>query len=267
MAEENSELEDAGAGLECVRNKRPFPLGENIWLLHAPFHMFGALPIDNNAVLIKDPKRKEMIVVNLTDIDEDGFRAVEELCEFQEVRLAWLISTGDWHHFSIRLWQDHFPEAQTVIASKRPLKVNPDIRAEGIIVLDRENPEIEAISEDTLKLVPWLGSRQPGLFPNRRPRVEVIVFHKPSGTLFITDHLLVVGEKLSLGLVAGVQANQIGFRVMDRKATQDSVKRVMGIKGVRCLVFSHGKPSAGAVQRDEEAALKARLAGAYGFFT
>lgn len=253
-------------GLACVREKRPFPLAEDLWLLHSPFYMFGALPIDNNAILIRDPSRKEMIVINPTDLDDDGFRAVEELCEFQEVQLKWLISPGDWHHFSLRAWQDRFPEAKTVLASKRPCKVNPEILTTNLEILDRENPSLEEISQDTLKLIPWLGSRQPGLRPSNSPRVEVVVFHPPSGTLFITDHLLVVGEKLSLGVIKGIQANQIGFRVMDREATRESAKRVMAIRGIHRLVFSHGKPVNGAVQHDGEPALKARLAGAYGFY-
>ena len=92
-------------------------------------------------------------------------------------------------------------------------------------------------------LLPWLGFTQDGMpwlmsrEPRGAPRIEFVVSHKPSGTLFLTDHFLppTAGKPL--------KPNTIGFKMVDAEAAKASVLRVKELD-IQRAVFSHGTRAA-----------------------
>ena len=96
---------------------------------------------------------------------------------------------------------------------------------------------------DEVALLPWLGFTQDGipraLSGEKRGahRVEAIVHHRPSGTLFFTDHFF------NLSTDKPLKPNTSGFRLVDGAAARASARRVLDAKAQR-VVFSLARPAA-----------------------
>ena len=88
----------------------------------------------------------------------------------------------------------------------------------------------------------------------RAARVEFVLVHRPSGTLFITDHFLPPKPGVRVG-----KPNTVGFRLADEAAARASVRAVLDHK-VQRVVFSHGARAECVL---EEAATGSILADAY----
>lgn len=179
-------------------------------------------------------------------LSEAGFKAVKDLCEFENAEVKVLIASGDWHHGSIHLWQANFPEAKTYLVSGRNLKKNQNIRQENTVVLDEVNPSIPEL-EGTFDLLPILGcSAKPVFSCAKEPRNEVVLFHKASGTLYITDHCM-PGTPPGLNFSYRpkeyyVSCNTGGFQISDKAAAKASAEKVLELQGVKRVIFSHKKP-------------------------
>ena len=122
-------------------------------------------------------------------------------------------------------------------------------------MLDRSSPQIPEVGDD-LVLLPWLGytmDSMPWLMsgePRGAARIEFVVFHRPSGTLFITDHFFPPEQGKPL------KPNTGGFKMMDGNAAKASTRSVLE-QPVHRAVFSHGQTPACVLQENVRSVLKA----------
>lgn len=249
------------SGLACIKKGMPFPLQENVWFITTSMFFSNILNIQNNGLLVKADgfmiavstsphfNSSHLLQVNLPKIGQKGFKAVKDLCEFEGVELKYMLVTGDWHHFSIHSWQEQFPQAKLYLASERNLKQNKKIDRRDATVLDSKNPAIPELA-DVFELIPVLGCVQPS--SKAEQRIEVIVFHKESGILFITDHCFPGFGNGMMGLRFGrkvlaqdfyITPNFAGFKIGNQDEAAVFAKRVLGIQGIKKLIFAHKKPS------------------------
>ncbi|KAJ1495441.1 hypothetical protein T484DRAFT_3456249 [Baffinella frigidus] len=168
-------------------------LCEDVWLLQSGFKFFGLFQIGLNGlvlrlapadrpaflVLVNPPKLTPAVVSQLRDIEAEA-----------GAKVGVIVQPGDWHHFQLPAARALFPEAKCYVASERNLRKQPSLVAS---VLDRSSPSIPELGNE-VALLPWMGYTQdsmPWLVSGERrgaPRIEFVLFHRPSATLFITDH-------------------------------------------------------------------------------
>ena len=237
-----------------------------LWTLHSPGNRFlGFIEIFNNALIIQ--VTKGLVVINPPSSKSKCIEAVRTLCHSLKQPLCAIVSPGDWHHFHLLTWAKAFPEANLYVASPRVLKKQPTLK-ERAIVLERTAPYIPEI-ESICTLIPWLGSKQPpwimGGDRSGTDRVEHLVFHNATRTLFVTDHVLGPGV-----MGTSVSPNKGGFssKKGDGETLKDSAQRVLDA-GARRIVFSHGHKDAfimGDGTQEAGIEIKERLAHAYQYF-
>lgn len=183
-----------------------------------------------------------LAVVNPVQLTPTLLGKVKELEESTGCKLAIIFSPGDWHHIHIKDWMEAFPASAVHVVSPRvvkklqPLSQHDQAR---LTVLDQKSPGISSLSE-VFTLVPWLGCKQPialvgGGDKAGDDRVEVLAFHQPSFTLFVTDFLFAPSNPNQPKL----SHNGPGFRVKTPAEARQSVERVLAL-GAKNLVFSHG---------------------------
>ena len=181
-------------------------------------------------------------------LDAAGFKAVKDLCEFENAPVKVLVATGDWHHGSIHLWQAEFPEARLYLVSGRNIAKNAKINTDEsrTTVLDEFTPSIPEL-EGSFELLPILGcSAKPIFACAKEPRNEIVVLHKSSGTLFITDHCF-PGTPPGLNFSHRpkeyyISCNTGGFQISDKALAKESATKVLELQGVQRVIFSHKKP-------------------------
>ena len=86
--------------------------------------------------------------------------------------------------------------------------------------------------------------------PRGAARIEFVVFHRPSGTLFITDHFFPPEQGKTL------KPNTGGFKLQDSTAAKASARSVLE-HPVHRAVFSHGQAPACVLQDNARSVLKA----------
>lgn len=238
-------------------------LGKGCWMLHSRFSMYGIFPICNNGLLVK--LANGLAVVNPVELDEAGFASVERLCA-EHGPLRVIFSPGDWHHIYVSRWQDRFPDAATYVVSERVFRKNAELaerrQSHHITVLDRLKPTLPEFGSE-VQLVPFLGAKiKESLCGAFADRTEVVVLHKASGTLFVTDHCFPKSVLASWGVArdSGFKANTMGFQIKDREETRRTALGLLSLDFSQA-VFSHLKPEEGALYRAAD--LKDKLRAAY----
>ena len=109
------------------------------------------------------------------------------------------------------------------------------------------------------------GCKQPPRFlggdADGEPRVEHVLHHKPTKTMFITDHCgTMFGNKSML-----IGVNTGGFRVVEPAKVHESCRSILAAEPQR-LVFSHGDASSFIVGEDTKESvsnIRKLLADAY----
>lgn len=237
-----------------------------LWTLHASGNRFlGVMEIYNNALIVRVPSG--LVVVNPPSSSPRHIEAVRRLSEAVGASVCALFSPGDWHHFHLLAWAAAFGDARLYVASARVLKKQPGLQGRAV-VLSREGPSVPEL-EPCCTILPWLGSKQPprllGGDRSGTARVEHLVFHHSSRTLFVTDH--VMGPGL---MGAAITANKGGFSHQsgEGSALRASAQRILDAAPCR-IVFSHGHRGAfimGDGTPDAGVEIRAQLAKAYRFF-
>ena len=237
-----------------------------LWTLHTTGNRFlGFIEIYNNGLIIQTSNG--LVVLNPPSSHSTCIEAVRTLCHSLQQPLCAMFSPGDWHHFHLVNWGNAFPEANLYVASPRVLQKQSTLK-ERAIVLERTAPYIPEL-ESTCTLIPWLGSKQPprmiGGDRSGTDRVEHLVFHNATHTLFITDHVLGPGI-----MGASISPNKGGFssKKGDEETLKNSAQRVLDA-GPRRVVFSHGHKNAFIMGDGTEASgidIKERLTDAYQYF-
>ena len=231
-------------------------LCDDVWLLTSGFKFYNLFAIGLNGLVLRVRTRDSafaLVLINPPKLTRSVVTALREIELETGARVELIVQPGDWHHFQLPAAQAMFPEARMYVASERNLRKQPSLNA---TVLDRTAPCIPELSEAQLQLLPWLGYTQDGMpramsgEKRGAPRIEFVVAHKPSGTLFITDHFFPPKRGAPLAPNTG------GFKLADAEAAQASVRRVAAFQARR-LVFSHGKRDACVLETEAAAVLEA----------
>ena len=227
-------------------------LGPGVWLLSSAFKFLSCFEIGLNGLVMRVASadgRPVLVLVNPPKLTQVVVNALREIEAAAHASVEIILQPGDWHHFQLPAAQAIFPRAKCYVASERNLRKQPTLVAE---VLDRFVPLIDELSEE-LSILPWLGYTQdsmPWILSGERrgaPRIEFVVFHRPSGTLFITDHFFPPKKGSPLAPITG------GFKLVDAEAARRCVAGVTSL-GVTRVVFSHGKRDACVLDEADTAA-------------
>ena len=210
------------------------------------------------------------MVINPPSSDPRFIDAVKTLEIAQKAPVAAIFTPGDWHHFHVPTWADAWPDAKVYVASERVLVKQPTLRnRKNVMVVNREDPAVPELAS-SCTLLPWLGSQQPpwilGGDASGSDRVEHLVLHTASRSLFITDHLM--NPDMSSDKV--ITPNTGGFSIQpgNDEAAASSAQRVLDAAPLR-LIFSHGPPEHCVVGDGTEQAwdgIQTQLRTAYAFF-
>ena len=226
----------------------------DVWLLQSRFKFLNVAQVGLNGlvlrtsvagsprlVLVNPPKMTPEVTAQLRAIEAESGAKVEVI-----------LQPGDWHHFQLPAALEACPGATSIVASERNVRKQPAIKARSV-VLERSSPQAPELGEDIV-LLPWLGYSQdamPWLLsgePRGAARIEFVVLHRPSGTLFITDHFL------PPAIGAPLKPNTGGFKLVDAQAARKNVQSVLD-QTVRRVVFSHGPRPACVLETDASSVL------------
>ena len=208
-----------------------------VWLLQSSFKFYGLFQTGLNGLVLRVAPNghPKLVLINPPQLTPLVKAQLQRIEAETQAKVEVILQPGDWHHFQLPAAQALFPEAVMYVASGRNLRKQPKIHA---TVLDRLAPSVPELG-DEVALLPWLGFTQDGipraLSGEKRGahRVEAIVHHRPSGTLFFTDHFF------NLSTDKPLKPNTSGFRLVDGAAARASARRVLDAKAQR-VVFSHG---------------------------
>jgi len=248
------------ANADALPGRLPLtPLREGLWTMTAGMRFLGLVPLLDHGLLCR-LSTGILAVINPVELTDELLGAARALEASTGCALGVIVSPGDWHHFYVEPWAAAWPEAALYVASGRNLRKQSKLaareKAGRCVVLDREAPAIAELECDW-ELLPWLGCKQPPwlLSGDKKGswRVEHLLFHRPSATLFVTDHVLAKaakdGEDGAAGgelAVNGVKLgpNKGGFALNDRvegsaALAAASAQRVLQL-APRHLVLSHG---------------------------
>ncbi len=186
-----------------------------------------------------------LAVINPVKLTKTLAEELEKLQEETKCSVKVLLSAGDYHHYHLVDWSKKFPDAKLYVASDRILKKQPSLR--NPIVLDQLNPA-SSIPElqESFDIVPFLGMKTglPLVFGDKigDVRVEHVVFHKSTKTLFVTDHVFAGPEMFF---------NTGGCSIKDADAATKSARKVLAL-GPKNIVFSHGKEETFSIKDRED---------------
>merc|ERR550519_1766831 len=218
-------------------------LADNVWHMHSNFWYLHVCNLHDNGLVILTKKKgtdEDMLVyinpVVFTRENKRKLRAIEAECG---VKMGLIINPQDMHHYQLPDAEKFFPEAKIYVGSERCIRMqNGSFTA---TICDQHNPVIPELNDDFV-LVPWLDwtwanmPPRPGNDPKNNPRIEFLVFHKPSEILYCTDHfqppIIMNGWKVW-------DPNYPGFHMIDEKAAKTSVQKVLDLNAKR-VVCTHG---------------------------
>ena len=214
-------------------------LTPEITLLQSSFKFLGLVSSKLNGLVIKIKVagRSLLVLVNPPRLTAEIRSALQRLEDEAEAKIEVILNLGDWHHFTLPDAQALFPAAALYVASERNVRKQPAIASRAKI-LDRVAPSIPEVGTE-LQIVPWLGYSQDGMpklmsgEPRGAHRIEFVLAHPASGTIFVTDHFF-PGD-----LDKPLKANTGGFKLVDPAAARESVRRVLALNPSR-VVTSHG---------------------------
>jgi len=214
-------------------------LTPDVTLLQSSFKFLGLVSSKLNGLVIKiEPAGRPLLVlVNPPRMTAEVRADLQRLEAESEAKIEVILNLGDWHHFTLPDAQALFPAAALYVASERNVRKQPSI-ASRARVLDRVAPSIPEVGTE-LQIVPWLGYSQDSMpkwmssEQRGAHRIEFVLAHPASGTIFVTDHFFPAAAGKPL------KANTGGFKLVDAAAARESVRRVLALNPRR-LVTSHG---------------------------
>lgn len=188
-----------------------------------------------------------LAVINPVELSGRLAQELQTLQQETKCTVKIIFSAGDWHHAHLGDWSTQFPEAKLYVASDRVLKKQPLLQ--DAIVVDRLDPVVPELRQD-FDIVPFLGCQQPhwvlGHDKSGSDRVEHVVFHKATRTLFITDHVFAPGDAAAPSLAS----NTAGFPIKDSDKAAESARNVLALEP-KCIVFSHGTEHTFSLKDDD----------------
>jgi len=239
-----------------------------VWMLSAPFRMFGFLNIHNNGLIVRRKKTNgeaTLVAVNAPELSQALHSDLQALEAEQGAKIDYIIET-DFHHMFSKQWASKFNNALFVFPSQRaPRKYASDLKTH---VLDKESPKMPDIDPDQLTLVPFLGFKSPNKEePGEERRHECSVYLPDLKVLFIFDILISLPHWRSfLGMTPGDPDARVpmsnfgkraaGFIIDDPAQCARSAQALLDLD-THFLVLAHGHLDCGAVREGKDKVLHA----------
>lgn len=213
-------------------------IATDVWQVHGPeLRMPGGIALPASATVIRLPDRS-LLVYSPIDFDDEAAAALGALGE-----VAHLVAPNRLHHLFAASAKARWPRAAVHaapgVAAKQPaLAVDRELAGAG----DADRAWGGALELELVGGVPKLG--------------EVVLFHRPSGTLVCADLLFRMQHRQNLrtrlafalmGVGGGklAQSRAWGFARKDKTAARASAERILGWP-IERLALCHG----GAVEID-----------------
>lgn len=207
------------------------PIGPNIWVANGTEIKFMGLLLGTRSTIVR-LNDGGMWMHSPVMYNSELAAEIENLGP-----IHYLVAPNAYHHFFLKAWQDHYPDAQTIGPSDLPAK-RPDLTFSALF--------------DDLPCDPWSGQIDRVVFKGSRAFDEHVFFHRASRTAILTD--LIVNVRLenqsTLGrLIARIEGvsypngrtpllYRLGMR--DRAAGAEAVAAILGW-GATQAVISHGE--------------------------
>jgi Domain of unknown function (DUF4336) len=206
-------------------------IGPDIWLVNGAGIKFLVLLLGTRSTIIR-LENGTVWMHSPVSCNEDLAREIERIGPIQ-----YLVAPNVYHHFFLKEWHDHYPDAQ-LIGTKGLGEKRPDLSFSFVL--------------DDLKCDPWQDEIERVVFTGSRAFDEHVFFHRASQTAILTD--LIVNLRLDnqsrIGrLVARIEGvaypngrtpllYRLGMR--DKTAGARAVTVMLGW-GATKAVISHGE--------------------------
>lgn len=207
------------------------PIGPNIWVANGTPIKFMGLLLGTRSTIVR-LNDGSVWMHSPVSYNSDLAAEVESLGP-----IRYLVAPNIYHHFFLKEWQDHYPDAELIGPRDLPAK-RPDLI-------------FYALFED-LKNDPWSGEIYRVVFTGSRAFDEHVFFHRASRTAILTD--LIVNVRLenqsTLGrLIAHIEGvahpngrtpllYRLGMR--DKAAGAKAVTAILGWAAAQAVI-SHGE--------------------------
>jgi len=225
-------------------------IDENVYMIQSNFNFLNVAEVGLNGLVIHS--KGQLVYINPPKFTPKNRGMLQTIEEEMGAKIKIIVQPGDWHHMQLPDAQKYYPDAKMYVASERNLRKQKTIKA---TVIDRVNPDIPELGDDFV-LVPWLGytmDSMPWVLSGAKKgdhRIEFVIFHKPSSTLFLTDQFLPPKRERGATLWNPfAEPNNKGFKLVDLEAARESIQRVLALDAKR-VVFSHGARDACVVPVD-----------------
>lgn len=204
------------------------PIDEALWTTQAPLR-FGAVDIGCR-MTVAGLDDGSLVLHSPVPADPKLVEQVEELGS-----VAWLVAPNRFHHLYVADWQRACPEARLLVAPGLETK-RSDLTPHGILPADAPTE--------------WQGTLDSALIEGMPLLNEVVLLHRPSRTLVVTDLAFNVGPeapwatRLAFRLIG--RYDSFGptllerFATRNRDAARESLERVLEWPFDR-IVVSHGE--------------------------
>jgi Domain of unknown function (DUF4336) len=207
------------------------PIGPNIWVAIGTEIKFMGLLLGTRSTIVR-LNDGSVWMHSPVSYNSDLATEIENLGP-----VRYLVAPNVYHHFFLKEWQDHYPDAELIGPRDLPAK-RPDLTFSALF--------------DDLRGDPWPGEIDRVVFTGSRAFDEHVFFHRASRTAILTD--LIVNVRLdnqsTLGrLIAHLEGvahpngrtpllYRLGMR--DRAAGANAVAAILGW-GATQAVISHGE--------------------------
>ncbi|KAJ3233426.1 hypothetical protein HDU81_002285 [Chytriomyces hyalinus] len=157
-------------------------LADGLSSVHTDF-FFGEANLGNRSIIVQ--LAHALAIINATSATETSIAQVRDIEASTNLKLEYILSTGDWHYLRMGEWLNHFPSAKAYIPAGRLEGKIPELDAPfPYVVLNNslENPLPEL--EPHLKCQTVFGMKQ---HTGPEPRIEYVFLHTASKTLISGD--------------------------------------------------------------------------------
>lgn len=207
------------------------PIGPNIWVANGTEIKFMGLLLGTRSTIVRLDDGS-VWMHSPVSYNSDLAAEVENLGPLRN-----LIAPNVYHHFFLKEWQDHYPNAELIGPRDLPAK-RPDLAFSALL--------------DSLRCDPWSDDIDRVVFTGSRAFDEHVFFHRVSRTAIITDLIVNVrldGQSTFGRLIAHIEGvahpngrTPLLYRIgmQDRAAGAKAVAAILDW-GATQAVISHGE--------------------------
>ncbi|KAI8840668.1 hypothetical protein BJ741DRAFT_595930 [Chytriomyces cf. hyalinus JEL632] len=92
-------------------------MAEGLWSIHTDFFEGYPQNIGNRTLIVQ--LAHALAIINATPATESSVALVRDLEAATDLKLEYILTTGDWHYLRMGEWMNHFPTAKAYIPAGR----------------------------------------------------------------------------------------------------------------------------------------------------